>query len=59
VARFSAALTVHANPGAGSFRVLTRYAGPADRRRRGADIDNDGDVDIVTNNEVNIASTTP
>jgi hypothetical protein len=55
VAGFSAALTVHANPGNGTFRVLTRY--PVSQLTdavESADIDNDGDVDIVTNNSVSI-----
>ena len=53
VARFSAALTVHANPGSGTFRILTRYPlAQMNDAVESADIDNDGDLDIVTNNEV-------
>jgi hypothetical protein len=55
IAGFSSALTIHANPGDGDFGVLTRYAlAELTDGFDAADIDNDGDIDVVTNNLVSI-----
>jgi len=57
VANSSAAVTVHKNLGNGSFPVLTRYQVATESDAvESADIDNDGDIDIVVNGEVDVAS---
>jgi hypothetical protein len=49
LARDSALITVHPNPGNGIFAVLPRYdVGSLSQALDAADIDRDGDIDIVT-----------